>query len=358
MNEPIIIYPAGYIGLMDYAPFGVSIIEPLQTPGLIARTTGVYPLNYGLCGTQGTIEASFTVGAAGSGRLLVFLVDQWPSPTKYIGIGLDSSNRPYALMSVDGLGTVYGQSSPTLPAFASGTSLTARLSYNLRSPLYETRTAVIQVNDETEGDWVPDPVVTAYGFTPGALVVGLAGLSLAAFNGAVRWVQACGDAEIEVVSLPVEESLLATLSASSSASFQPGFVLPIDSGATGESDFTSDLGLEIGYLPLAGGSTFTPVLSQSPDSGSITTPVDSFGWAAHSAQTVAGACHDPDGDLVRAEAFEGLVSLGYQTLLGSETAYSIDVADCGDVRALSITVVLTDAQGLTRVLGPVSGSVV
>lgn len=254
MNEPIIVYPAGYIGLMDYAPFGVSIVKPLQAPGLIARTLGVYPLNYGLCGTQGTIEASFTVGATGSGRLLVFLVDQWPSPTKYIGIGLDSSNRPYALMSVDGVGTVYGQSSPTWPTIASSTSLRARLAYNLRDPLYETRTAVMQVNDETEGNWVPDPLVTAYGFVPGALVIGPAGLSLSAFNGSVKWVQVSGEAETVVVSLPIEEAFLATLAASSSVFFQPGFVLSIDSGLTGESGLTSELLWELEPLSLDGES--------------------------------------------------------------------------------------------------------
>jgi hypothetical protein len=257
MTEPIIIYPTGLIGLMNFAPFGVDVVKPLQAPNLLVRTPGVYDLNYIVPATQGTVEVSVEVGTAGANRLVAFLVDSWTSLTKYVGLGVDAQNQPVALLSVDGLGTVYGLSAPPVTPIPSGTRLSFRLAYDLRTPMYEDVTAVLQVHEE-QGDWGVLPKVSVESFTPRFLVVGFAGIGLSEFNGSIRWVQACGDAEMIRNSLVVKERFWSTMVAGSTLSAGIIGKFAVEATLAGSSNMSSpEVVFDFSPATLAGDSGLT-----------------------------------------------------------------------------------------------------
>src|SRR5271154_4687896 len=85
-------------------------------------------LNIG--GVQGTLDVVFTTGtAAGSPQHVAALVDQIPTPTAYVAILLDTSNRPYAVVT-NASGTIVAQSTPAGAALPAGIVLEATLQWN------------------------------------------------------------------------------------------------------------------------------------------------------------------------------------------------------------------------------------
>ena len=103
---------------------------------------------------------------------MAFLVDQWPSPTKYVGIALDDTNRPLAYLSVDGAGTLLGVGLPTGAAKTQGTQKRVRLSYNLKEPIHLNATALLQVNGVDQESWAIEPGVDPGLFQPNFLILG------------------------------------------------------------------------------------------------------------------------------------------------------------------------------------------
>ena len=205
MTELKIYYPTGLISVVSYSPLRADIVQPLKSPGLL--TNGSFGANLiqdlGLT-DKGTIETRIVLGAPGSIRSIAFLVDKWPNPTRYVGIALDDINRPFAYLSIDGFGTVLGQSLPTGPANPQGDQLKIRLSYNLRSPVHGDRTAFLQIEEIGQEFWAVEPGLAPGLLQPQFLVVGSqVSPDYLDFNGSINWAQVCGN--VEVIPETVEE---------------------------------------------------------------------------------------------------------------------------------------------------------
>jgi len=195
MTELKIYYPTGLIGVVDYSssPFHCNLVQPLKSPGLLVNGgPGAYEIKQLALSDKGTIEVLLIPGAPGSNRSVAFLVDQWPQPTKFVGIALDDTNRPLAYLSVDGAGTILGVSLPSGSANAQGTQIKVRLSYNLSEPIHLSSTALLQVNGVDQESWAVEPGVDPGLFQPNFLVLGSqVVLNYLAFNGSITWAQTC-----------------------------------------------------------------------------------------------------------------------------------------------------------------------
>lgn len=208
MPEQFMISPAGFIAAINYGSGTPTfdVFRPLSG-GHFVQTTGAHPIT-NLSGKQGTIEASILAGTGGSTRAVAFLVDRYPSPTKYIGILLDTNNLPFAKMSVDGLGTVIGQSLPSGTPLAAGSHINVRLAFNALAPISSGWTLSFQIDDVTQGVWVVDPVATWLPFRPAYLLVGTGVVS--DMNGTVQHVQVSDAVEVAFRDVPPTAEELAT----------------------------------------------------------------------------------------------------------------------------------------------------
>jgi hypothetical protein len=211
MPEPFIIYPTGLIATIGMSsPPVLDIFKPLQGGRGVFKTTGAFPLT-GFSGRRGTLLASAFSGAAGSNRAVAFLVDRWPSPTRYLGIALDASNRPFAVMSVDGLGTVSGQSTPSGPALPAGQPIDVRLAFDSQEIIHNNWHAALMVEDTMVDIWVRNPTAAWAPVPFGYLLVGMAPVGgMVALNGSVLHTQVSEAVEIVArdVLVPQEEDLM------------------------------------------------------------------------------------------------------------------------------------------------------
>lgn len=206
MSEFKIYYPTGFIGLVDDPPkTRITFLKPLDNSGFLRTGTGPFPIPGALPPNRGTLEVSITLGATGTARCIAVLVDKWPNPTQQVGILIDTNNRPFAYLSIDGLGTVYGQGSPSGAAYASGRTLRVRLSYDLRNFVHGASTALLEIEDQNQ-DWTTEPGLTSIQFQPTYLIVGDASVQgYSDFNRVVNWSQLAKDVETE----PADENVYA-----------------------------------------------------------------------------------------------------------------------------------------------------
>lgn len=144
-------------------------------------------------GPQGSLDLLILTGAAGTARTVCFLTDNPASPTRYIAIKIDTSNRPLVQLT-NNLGTVVAAVTPSYTAIPAGRTVTIRLAWdsqNMIDPLTSTRRVSLRVNREfvPGTDWTTDPTANWTHFQPTHLVLG-ASLSDADFNGIVSAFQA------------------------------------------------------------------------------------------------------------------------------------------------------------------------
>jgi hypothetical protein len=194
MTELKIYYPTGLIGVVDYSPsLHFNVVQPLKGPGLLVTgDPGSYSIQQLGVTDKGTIEVLLVLGAPGANRSVAFFVDQWPNPTKFVGIALDDSNRPMAYLSIDGVGTILGVGLPSGSANSQGTQIKVRFSYNLDVPIHQNSTAILQVGDRNPEPWAVEPGVDPGLFQPNFLVLGSQVIpNYLAFNGSIVWAQTC-----------------------------------------------------------------------------------------------------------------------------------------------------------------------
>ena len=189
-----ILSPAGY--LLD-----VNIVAPVNgtgthggnvvsipLPGCVLQLRGsgeFSPLN--LSGRQGTIRVDCTTGAAGSAQALAFLA---VSPSILLGVALDATNRPYAILT-DVLGNLIDQSEPFGPALASGVPLSLLLAWDSTDVVRDDLHAAFLVNNEQIADWVS----SVPSWTPFVPVVVYIGTSLGG-GGYVNFLGTIGKVQI------------------------------------------------------------------------------------------------------------------------------------------------------------------
>jgi hypothetical protein len=117
-------------------------------------------------GATGVLDVVFTTGtAAGSPQHLVALTDQIPTPMTSLAILLDTSNRPYAVVT-DSHGTIVAQSTPTGAVIPAGVPLDATLQWNAHTGM------VAFTVGENSYAFAPAPTSGWSSFMPNWLMVG------------------------------------------------------------------------------------------------------------------------------------------------------------------------------------------
>lgn len=177
MAESFIISPAGYIGEYNVSSQMTNAYIPMQNQALVVPSVGQYSLTLG--GQRGTLEATIVAGATGSARAVAFLVENGDAPTRFLGIGLDTSNRPTAFIH-NTLGTLVGVFAGSGAAFAVGTVMKLRLAWDSAAMVNVagSQFASIKVNGVlATGTWSTDPNAAWVPFVPSALHVGSVGNS-------------------------------------------------------------------------------------------------------------------------------------------------------------------------------------
>ena len=187
-DSPFILNPSGLVSYPSWPTSGnfgnVSphkVSTPVPGQALAVFGSGTFDVTAVVSGRQGSIRVSYVTGAAGSSRALAFLAQ---SSTVLLGVALDSSNRPYAILK-DAYGTTVGQSSTSGdPAVASGVPGEVTLSWNSKGVVFNGRYASF-VTGALAADWGTAPVAAWDQLIPASLLAGtsLGALSLSDFNG-------------------------------------------------------------------------------------------------------------------------------------------------------------------------------
>jgi len=129
----------------------------------------------GVSGRQGTLQINLTTGAAGSARAVAFL---WVSATVLLGVALDSSNRPYAILK-NMYGATVGQSAVSPVAIGAGVPLEIILSWDSQGMVFAGRQAGMMINGSLV-DWSTSPTAPWSFLVPSKVLIGtsLAALGL------------------------------------------------------------------------------------------------------------------------------------------------------------------------------------
>ncbi len=196
-DTPFSIAPTGYLTRFDIGQWhnglgtsGTALIAAALPGGSFqAQGRGEFPLNRYLSGVRGTLDVTFVTGAPGSARAIAFLVEDAATPTKYIGVAVDASNRPYALLSVDGVGTVLSQTTVYGPPIPAGTVVRARVSFDSSGPILDDLYALFLEGSLFNDAWTPQLTFGWTPFQPTTLLVGAAMAGLLDYNGGAPWVQ-------------------------------------------------------------------------------------------------------------------------------------------------------------------------
>lgn len=193
-ESAFILSPAGYIvDVGVVAPvngtgtFGQQYVAPILSGGAFhTRGIGQFDLTGQFAGRQGAMRVALTTGAAGTSQAVAFIA---LSSTVMLGLALDTSNRPYAILK-DQYGTTVGLTKVVAGALPSGTPLELTLSWNSKGVVLGTRYGSLTVGS-TVTDWVTSPVAAWDYFVPTRLYVGttLGGLGLGDFVGKIGIVQ-------------------------------------------------------------------------------------------------------------------------------------------------------------------------
>lgn len=194
----ILLSPAGFVVRLDVGSpvngagnFKMGVVAPPPPVGAIQVVgSGETPVTT-FSGIRGTLDFQFTTGAAGTARAVAFLADASLSPTHYLGIAVDATNRPYLLIK-NIAGTTVAQSTPTGPAIGAGVLLRVRAVWDASSVVYSSDTpeyAAIEVNGAGSSSWATNPGASWSSFTPTVLLAGIPVGALAAFNGILNLLQ-------------------------------------------------------------------------------------------------------------------------------------------------------------------------
>lgn len=166
----------------------VVVTEALPGAIILAQGRGRRPLSAFVSGAKGGMSVSLKVGAAGSIRAVAYLTDG----SNLLGINVDASNRPYAIIQ-DNAGTVVGESVVLGSALLTGTVANITVSWN-SNKLVEGASgyyAAVKVGGTVADSsaWATVPSATWISWVPTDLLLGYDDGISAEFNGTVQKVQ-------------------------------------------------------------------------------------------------------------------------------------------------------------------------
>lgn len=190
------------VGVNQAANLGGSAMQPhtavplLPSMAFSARGTGTQSLTLDasgprLSGVQGSLDLLISMGAAGTARTVCVLTDDPASPTRYLAIKIDTTNRPYLVMT-NAAGTVIAQVGPSFAALVSGQTAAIRMAWDSRNivDVPTDRRATFKVNRTpvASSDWSTNPNANWTSFQPTHIRLGVS-LGDADFNGVISAVQ-------------------------------------------------------------------------------------------------------------------------------------------------------------------------
>lgn len=153
---------------------------------------GRFPRGSRVAGTRGSIDATFVVGANGTARAVLSLVDALV-PTRALTLAVDVSNRPLVFVT-DAGGVVVARGVPAGSALSPGARAHVRWAWDSTALVGATRHMRLQVNgaDVPNADWNVNPTSPWTAFRPQWLLTLAAinlGTAYAEFNGTVESIQ-------------------------------------------------------------------------------------------------------------------------------------------------------------------------
>lgn len=158
----------------------------LPGASILLRGAGEFALMPGqFGGIRGTLEVILKVGAAGTARTVALLAD---NSGNALGIALDASNAPYAILT-DVLGN--RKLSTVGPVIPANQQTILQLAWDSQNPLSTGLYANFREQGTIEMDWVGNPNVPWTAFVPTKIYlgVGLTAYTLSTFNGTLVSVQ-------------------------------------------------------------------------------------------------------------------------------------------------------------------------
>ena len=183
--------PSGAIiryNVVGWSPTGTGNWQPpVVSPrvgGISTAGTGNIALSgYYATGNQGTVDVVFTTGTAqASPQFVAGIMDTVSTPVGYLGIFLDTSNRPYCIVT-DVNGNIVCETVPLGAAIPAGIMLHCQLEWNSLGAISGADFVVFSVGDASEVDWTTEALVAWTPFAPGWFSVGQAFDTYVAFAG-------------------------------------------------------------------------------------------------------------------------------------------------------------------------------
>lgn len=214
----IVLSPAGFV--MRYeekAPRngpgsqGGVVVSPVLK-GQTVLVSGKGTVAVSSSGLAGTLDVQVMAGAHNSNRALAYLVDRPAAPTAYLGISLDGSNRPYAVV-LDASGSVVAWTAVAGPEVPPGASIHAKLSWDSRSPLYGGSYIYFEVNGQAPNVWVKEAMAPWTPFVPTNVFAGYG--PDPDFNGVLGFIQVSNTVTVVPVGTPIPSLEHVSLTANS-----------------------------------------------------------------------------------------------------------------------------------------------
>lgn len=186
--------PVPFMGSTMEQPTVVPLL-----PGVCfdARGKGRLDLETKVSGAQGTVDLLIQTSTAGSARTVCYLTDNPTTPSNYLAIKVDASNRPFAIFT-NALGTVIGQMAPAYGVIAAGQPVSVRFAWSSLVPVSGLYFASVRVNGSlvATADWGTAPLATWLSFKPTYLVLIGPNLGDADFNGTVLACQVANEVTV------------------------------------------------------------------------------------------------------------------------------------------------------------------
>lgn len=157
--------------------------------GISMSGIGDFPLTgYNVTGRQGELDVVFTTGTAGTTQHVVALVDKVPTPVGYLGVFLDTQNRPYVVVT-DVSGSIVAQTTPLGAAIPAGAVIHAFVEWNSVAAINGPDFVAIEVGEVALENWGKEPATAWTPFQPTILAAGDGFGSYSVLTGSIGNVQ-------------------------------------------------------------------------------------------------------------------------------------------------------------------------
>ncbi len=174
---------------------GLAITASPGGAGLVSLVNDAVGVAGNVAITDTVAAAGFVVSGMSGGRdagpykTLLYLTDNLVTPSNYLTLQLDPSNRPL-VNATNNVGDTVALTTPTYGIIAPGSPVRVRWTWDSENLVDATRHMTLSVNGEAtpSADWAPDPTLVWDYFQPTHLVVG-ASLGTSDFDGTIQGVQ-------------------------------------------------------------------------------------------------------------------------------------------------------------------------